>query len=97
MISRGEVALIVANNGMRYGLMKQAFFGPVVIMVIATTILTPVFLKLVYRGREKDYSELMESQLVNAFEEAEDFDIASQMLLEDHEALCKSGECQDKQ
>ena len=96
MISRGEVALIVANNGMRYGLMKQEFFGPVVIMVIATTILTPVFLKLVYRGREKDYSELMESQLVNAFEEAEDFDIASQMLLEDHEVLSKSGEYPDR-
>ena len=41
MISRGEVALIVANNGIAAGLMKEEFFGPVVLMVIATTILTP--------------------------------------------------------
>ena len=47
MISRGEVALIVANNGIAAGLMKEEFFGPVVLMVIATTILTPVLLKLV--------------------------------------------------
>lgn len=39
MISRGEVALIVANNGIAAGLMKEEFFGPVVLMVIATTIL----------------------------------------------------------
>ena len=62
MISRGEVALIVANNGIAAGLMKEEFFGPVVLMVIATTILTPVLLKLVYRGKEHDYSDLQESE-----------------------------------
>ncbi len=87
MISRGEVTLIVANNGISAGLMKEDFFGPVVLMVIATAILTPVLLKLVYRGREKDYSDLQESPLVNAFEDAKSFDLAAQMLLEDHEHL----------
>ena len=86
MISRGEVALIVANNG----LMKEEFFGPVVLMVIATTILTPVLLKLVYRGKEHDYSDLQESELVNAYEDAAAFDLASQALLEDHENLKQS-------
>ena len=83
MISRGEVALIVANNGIAAGLMKEEFFGPVVLMVIATTILTPVLLKLVYRGKEHDYSDLQESELVNAYEDAAAFDLASQALLED--------------
>ncbi len=87
MISRGEVALIVANNGIAAGLMKEEFFGPVVLMVIATTILTPIFLKLVYRGKEKDYSDLQESTLVNRYEDAEAFDLAAQALLEDHERL----------
>ncbi|MFQ9918427.1 MAG: hypothetical protein ACLRWQ_20715 [Flavonifractor plautii] len=32
----------MANNGIAAGLMKEEFFGPVVLMVIATTILTPV-------------------------------------------------------
>ncbi len=79
MISRGEVALIVANNGIAAGLMKEEFFGPVVLMVIATTILTPVLLKLVYRGKEHDYSDLQESELVNAYEDAAAFDLASRL------------------
>ena len=91
MISRGEVALIVANNGIAAGLMREDFFGPVVLMVIATTILTPIFLKLVYRGKEKDYSDLQESELVNRYEDAEAFDLAAQALLEDHERLLHSG------
>ena len=92
MISRGEVALIVANNGIATGLMKEDFFGPVVLMVIATTILTPILLKIVYRGKEKDYSDLQESTLVNRYEDAEAFDLAAQALLEDHERLLHSGE-----
>ena len=95
MISRGEVALIVANDGIAAGLMRQDFFGPVVLMVIATTILTPILLKLVYRGKEKDYSDLQESELVNRYEDAEAFDLASQALLEDHERL-RDGEAQHK-
>lgn len=87
MISRGEVALIVANNGIAVGLMKDEFFGPVVLMVIATTILTPILLKLVYHGKEKDYSDLQESELVNRYEDAAAFDLATQALLEDHERL----------
>ena len=43
--------------------MKEEFFGPVVLMVIATTIRTPVLLKQVYRGKEHDYSDLQESEL----------------------------------
>ena len=95
MISRGEVALIVANDGIAAGLMRQDFFGPVVLMVIATTILTPILLKLVYRGKEKDYSDLQESELVNRYEDAEAFDLASQALLEDHERL-RDGKAQHK-
>lgn len=87
MISRGEVALIVANNGIAAGLMKDEFFGPVVLMVIATTILTPILLKVVYHGKEKDYSDLQESELVNRYEDAAAFDLAAQALLEDHEQL----------
>ena len=90
MISRGEVALIVANNGIAAGLMKDEFFGPVVLMVIATTILTPILLKVVYHGKEKDYSDLQESELVNRYEDAAAFDLAAQALLEDHENLKQS-------
>lgn len=49
MVSRGEVALIVASKGMALGLMGNNFLGPVIIMVVATTIITPVLLKFVFR------------------------------------------------
>ena len=58
MISRGEVALIVASKGAALGLMGATFFGPVVIMVVVTTILTPILLKLVFSSNKESDSEL---------------------------------------
>ncbi len=51
MVSRGEVALIVANKGAAFGLMGSVFFGPIVIMVVVTTIITPILLKLVFSDK----------------------------------------------
>ena len=48
MISRGEVALIVANIGVTMHLMPDKYFGPVIMVVIVTTLVTPLLLKLVY-------------------------------------------------
>ncbi|SEI87705.1 Kef-type K+ transport system, membrane component KefB [Lachnospiraceae bacterium A10] len=52
MISRGEVALIVADKGASYGLVSKAMFPPVVLMVIVTTLITPLLLKLVFKGQK---------------------------------------------
>nr|WP_195467241.1 cation:proton antiporter [Clostridium sp. D43t1_170807_H7] len=49
MISRGEVALIVANKGMKLGIMNSYFLPSVIIMVIITTIVTPILLKKAYK------------------------------------------------
>ena len=51
MISRGEVALIVATKGEGLGLINTELFGPVIVVVVVTTIVTPVLLKLVFRDR----------------------------------------------
>lgn len=48
MISRGEVALIVANKGIEAGLMSSNIVAPVIIVVIVTTIVTPIILKPVF-------------------------------------------------
>ncbi len=50
MISRGEVALIVANKGAAAGLLGDNFMGPIVLVVVATTIITPILLKPVFKG-----------------------------------------------
>ncbi len=53
MISRGEVALIVANKGIAMGLMLPEFLAPVVIVVMVTTIVTPILLKVVFNNKSK--------------------------------------------
>lgn len=53
MISRGEVALIVASKGEALGLMGAQIMGPVVIVVIITTIVAPILLKPVFADRKK--------------------------------------------
>ena len=54
MISRGEVALIVANKGIAMGLMLPEFLAPVVIVVVVTTIVTPILLKFVFNNKSKN-------------------------------------------
>ena len=49
MISRGEVALILADKGAVAGLMSEEIFVPIVIVVIVTTILSPLLLKVAYK------------------------------------------------
>ena len=58
MISRGEVALIVASKGISLGLMSEYFVGPIIIMVLITTIITPVLLKMVFKNNEDGSASL---------------------------------------
>ena len=52
MVSRGEVALIVANKGIAVGLMNPAFLAPIVIVVVITTVITPVLLKVIFKREQ---------------------------------------------
>lgn len=47
MISRGEVALIVAQKGAQVGLVSQMLFPSIILVVIVTTLITPILLKIV--------------------------------------------------
>ena len=67
MISRGEVALIVASKGQQLGLLGSNFLGPVVIVVVITTIITPILLKPVFRlGPTQPFNE---ARLAESYEE----------------------------
>ncbi|HYF76731.1 MAG TPA: cation:proton antiporter [Symbiobacteriaceae bacterium] len=48
MISRGEVALIVAGIGLTQGVITQDVFSIMVIMTLATTLVTPILLRLTF-------------------------------------------------
>lgn len=58
MVSRGEVGLIVATVGLQGGVIGDEVFAAVVIMVLATTILTPVMLRRLYPRPEPETVEL---------------------------------------
>ncbi len=48
MMTRGEVALIVAQKGMTVGLLDPVYFTSVILLIIISSILTPILLKLLY-------------------------------------------------
>ncbi len=49
MVSRGEVALIVASKGAALGLLGSNFIGPIIVAVVITTVITPILLKVVFK------------------------------------------------
>lgn len=53
MISRGEVALIIASTGLQVGLLMPDYFTSVVLAVIATTLIAPPMLKLFFKESTK--------------------------------------------
>lgn len=53
MISRGEVAIITANIGLQNHIISQEFFVPTIIVVILTTVITPVLLKLAFSRKNE--------------------------------------------
>ncbi len=62
MISRGEVGLIVAGVGLASGVISQEVFSIMVIMVLVTTMITPMLLRLVFPRVEEELGvEVFES------------------------------------
>ncbi|MBR3760182.1 MAG: cation:proton antiporter [Ruminococcus sp.] len=53
MMTRGEVALIVAKKGLTEEMLEPKFFASVIMLIIVSSILTPIILKLLYKGEEK--------------------------------------------
>lgn len=69
MISRGEVALIVASKGSTLGLLESEFLGPVIIVVVITTIITPILLKVVFRSEEKTIEPVKAEEEIKSYYE----------------------------
>lgn len=52
MMTRGEVALIVSQKGLSVGMMSPVYFTAVILLIIVSSISTPIVLKLLY-ARDK--------------------------------------------
>ncbi|SFC25418.1 sodium/proton-potassium antiporter GerN, CPA2 family [Bacillus sp. OV322] len=52
MVSRGEVALIMASIGLEARLLSKEMFAVIVVVVLATTIITPPLMKWFFRNKK---------------------------------------------
>jgi Kef-type K+ transport system membrane component KefB len=69
MISRGEVGLIVAGYGLAHGIIGQDVFSASVLMVLATTVVTPPMLRLAF-ARRPGHAVAVEETIGHTPEEA---------------------------
>ena len=53
MMTRGEVALIVSQKGLSAGLLTPVYFTSVILLIIVSSILTPILLKVLYAKDEE--------------------------------------------
>ncbi|HVL68240.1 MAG TPA: cation:proton antiporter [Vicinamibacterales bacterium] len=70
MISRGEVGLIVAGYGLANGIIGPAVFSASVVMVLATTMVTPPLLRLTF-GRRPGIEATVEETIAGPPEETQ--------------------------
>lgn len=61
MISRGEVALILAAIGLESGLLAAEYYTSAIIVVILTTVVTPPLLKIIFGKRDANAAEAAQS------------------------------------
>ncbi len=54
MMTRGEVALIVSQKGLSVGLLDPVYFTSVILLIIVSSISTPIILKVLYGKDDRD-------------------------------------------
>ncbi|MCH1978171.1 cation:proton antiporter [Lawsonibacter sp. OA9] len=58
MMTRGEVALIVAQKGLSAGFLESEYFTAVILLIIVSSVVTPILLKVLYHGEPADVQEV---------------------------------------
>lgn len=56
MMTRGEVALIVSQKGLSVGLLSPVYFASVILLIIVSSIATPILLKIMYAKNPPEVS-----------------------------------------
>lgn len=57
MMTRGEVALIVSQKGLSVGLLEPVYFTSVILLIIVSSIATPIILKFLY-SKDKEPEQI---------------------------------------
>lgn len=53
MMTRGEVALIVSQKGLSVGMVSPEYFTSVILLILCSSVASPIIMKLLYRGEKK--------------------------------------------
>lgn len=53
MMTRGEVALIVSQQGLAVGMVTPEYFTSVILLILCSSVSSPIIMKLLYRGEDK--------------------------------------------
>ncbi|HNP71862.1 MAG TPA: cation:proton antiporter [Kouleothrix sp.] len=56
MVSRGEVALVIAGAGLANGLLSASLFSVLVVVTLATTLVTPPLLRMAFQARQDPHA-----------------------------------------
>ena len=64
MVSRGEVSLIVASKGVEVGLLSTALLGPIVLVVVVATVISPILLKLSFKNKKGKVDQTEEPKAI---------------------------------
>lgn len=66
MMTRGEVALIVAQKGLSVGLLSPVYFSSVILLIIVSSICTPIILKVLFtKFKTEDGDTVIDAATVN--------------------------------
>jgi len=61
MMTRGEVALIVAQRGFSLGILDSMYSTAVILLIIISSIVTPILLKVLYNDKSQSNKEVTEN------------------------------------
>ncbi len=59
MVARSEVALIITNKGVSLGIIPSTYFAPIALMVILTSIITPILLKASFAEKKNQIKKVI--------------------------------------
>lgn len=71
MMTRGEVALIVSQKGLSVGLLDAKYFTSVILLIMVSSILTPIILKLLFKGEPLPEEAAQSTAVQNAAAQGE--------------------------
>ena len=61
MMTRGEVALIVAQRGFSLGILDSSYSTAVILLIIVSSVVTPILLKVLYNDKSQSNKEVTEN------------------------------------